>query len=221
MQPNFVLMTLPGETGLEFVEILPFTPLNRNNMIGWIAARSDGAHYGNAVVYDFPKTRLVDGPQQIEARIDQNAQLSGQLTLWNQQGSHVSRGSLLVIPCGQALLYAEPIYLQASAAPCRSCGWWCWRCRTGWPTGRTLSRRWLRCSVGSTSSLTAAEAPQAAPALRLERRTPAFDMNALIGQAGRDFADYQQLTSEGKLAEAGQKLDDLKRVLGELSAHRK
>ncbi len=118
MQPNFVLMTLPGESsGLEFVEILPFTPTNRNNLIGWIAARSDGANYGKAVVFDFPKTRLVDGPQQIEARIDQNAQLSGQLTLWNQQGSHVIRGSLLVIPCGQALLYAEPIYLQAQQSP--------------------------------------------------------------------------------------------------------
>ena len=69
------------------------------------------------MVYDFPKTKLVDGPQQIESRIDQNAQLSGQLTLWNQQGSHVRRGSLLVIPCGKALLYAEPIYLQAERSP--------------------------------------------------------------------------------------------------------
>ena len=98
MQPNFVLMKLPGETGVEFVEILPFTPANRNNLIGWIAGRSDGAQYGTSVVYNFPKTKLVDGPLQIEARIDQNAQLSGQLTLWNQQGSHVRRGALLVIP---------------------------------------------------------------------------------------------------------------------------
>ncbi|MGA2218920.1 MAG: UPF0182 family protein, partial [Terracidiphilus sp.] len=117
MVPNFVLMKLPDEAGLEFVEILPFTPASRNNLIGWIAARSDGAHYGTSVVYNFPKSRLVDGPQQIEARIDQNAQLSGQLTLWNQQGSHVQRGSLLVIPCGRALLYAEPIYLQADRSP--------------------------------------------------------------------------------------------------------
>src|SRR5882724_846375 len=117
MQPNFVLMKLPGETGVEFVEILPFTPANRNNLIGWIAGRSDGAQYGTSVVYNFPKTRLVDGPLQIEARIDQNAQLSGQLTLWNQQGSHVRRGALLVIPCGRALLYAEPIYLQAERSP--------------------------------------------------------------------------------------------------------
>jgi uncharacterized membrane protein (UPF0182 family) len=117
MEPNFVLMKLPGESQVEFIEILPFTPSNRNNMIGWIAGRSDGANYGTSIVYDFPKTRLVDGPLQIEARIDQNAQLSGQLSLWNQQGSHVRRGSLLVIPCGKALIYAEPIYLQAERSP--------------------------------------------------------------------------------------------------------
>src|SRR6202161_4243684 len=117
MEPNFVLMTLPGERATEFIEILPFTPANRNNLIGWIAPRSDGEQYGTAVVYDFPKTKLVDGPLQIEARIDQNAQLSGQLSLWNQQGSHVRRGSLIVIPIGHALLYAEPIYLQAERSP--------------------------------------------------------------------------------------------------------
>src|SRR5262245_38796469 len=117
MEPNFVLMTLPGEKNIEFVEILPFTPANRNNLIGWIAGRSDDPNYGDAVVYNFPKTRLVDGPLQIEARIDQNAQLSGQLSLWNQQGSRVRRGGLIVIPVGRALLYAEPIYLQADRSP--------------------------------------------------------------------------------------------------------
>ena len=117
MDPNFVLMKLPGESNIEFVEILPFTPSNRNNMIGWIAGRSDGDDYGKSVVYNFPKTRLVDGPLQVEARIDQNAQLSGQLSLWNQQGSRVRRGTLLVIPCGKALIYAEPIYLQAERSP--------------------------------------------------------------------------------------------------------
>ncbi|HEX9367653.1 MAG TPA: UPF0182 family protein, partial [Vicinamibacterales bacterium] len=117
MEPNFVLMKLPGEANVEFVEVLPFSPANRNNLIGWIAGRSDGDHYGDAIVYDFPKTRLVDGPLQVEARIDQNAQLSGQLSLWNQQGSHVRRGGLLVIPIGRALLYAEAIYLQADRSP--------------------------------------------------------------------------------------------------------
>src|SRR5438128_743645 len=117
MEPNFVLMTLPGEKGIEFIEILPFTPSNRNNLIGWIAGRSDGDHYGTALVYDFPKTKLVDGPLQVEARIDQNPQLSGQLSLWNQQGSHVRRGGMVVIPVGRAMLYAEAIYLQAERSP--------------------------------------------------------------------------------------------------------
>src|SRR5260370_6333958 len=117
MQPNFVLMKLPGETGVEFVEILPFTPANRNNLIAWIAGRCDGTHYGSSLVYDFPKTKLVDGPQHIESRIDQSAQLPGQLTFLNQQGSHVRRGSLLLSPSGPPLLYAEPIYLQAQQSP--------------------------------------------------------------------------------------------------------
>ena len=111
-------MQLPGEQQKnEFVLILPFTPANRNNMIGWMAGRSDGENYGKLLVYNFPKSRLIDGPVQIEARIDQNAQLSGQFTLWNQQGSRVIRGHLLVIPIGRSLMFVEPIYLQAERSP--------------------------------------------------------------------------------------------------------
>ena len=142
MEPNFVLMKLPGETGLEFVEILPFTPANRNNLIGWIAGRSDGANYGTSLVYNFPKTKLVDGPLQIEARIDQNAQLSSQLTLWNQQGSHVRRGSMLVIPCGTRFCTPRQSICRPSTAPCRSCVWSCWRCRIVLRTGLRLKQPW-------------------------------------------------------------------------------
>src|SRR5207244_10541056 len=116
-EPNFLLVTLPCERATEFVEMLPFTPAKRNNLIGWIAGRSDGDNYGNVIVFDFPKTKLVEGPLQVEARIDQNPQLSAQLSLWNQQGSHVRRGGLLVIPIGRGLLYADPIYLQADRSP--------------------------------------------------------------------------------------------------------
>jgi hypothetical protein len=222
MPPNFVLMTLPGESNLEFVEILPFTPANRNNMIGWIAARSDGANYGNAVVYDFPKTRLVDGPQQIEARIDQNAQLSGQLTLWNQQGSHVIRGALLVIPCGKALLYAEPIYLQAQRSPMPELRLVVLALQDRLAYGPNFESALNSLFGSETPSLTAAETPQpAAAAAHGGAPPPAFDLSASIQQADHDFADYQRLTSEGKLAEAGQKLDDLKHVLDQLSAHAK
>jgi hypothetical protein len=220
MQPNFVLMKLPGETGLEFVEILPFTPFNRNNLIGWIAGRSDGAHYGTSVVYDFPKTKLVDGPQQIEARIDQNAQLSGQLTLWNQQGSHVRRGSLLVIPCGRALLYAEPIYLQAQRSPMPELRLVVLALQDRLAYAPTFEAALASLFGSESSSLSATEAPRAAPETAGANK-PAEDLNALIAQAGKDFSDYQRLTSEGKLAEAGQKLDDLKRVIEKLNAHPK
>ena len=223
MQPNFVLMTLPGESGgLEFVEILPFTPISRNNMIGWIAARSDGSNYGKAVVFNFPKTRLVDGPQQIEARIDQNAQLSGQLTLWNQNGSKVIRGSLLVIPCGQALLYAEPIYLQANQSPMPEMRLVVLALQDRLAYGPTFEAALASLFGSQTPSLTSSETQQA-PSAASPSGTPqpATDVNSLIAQANRDFNDYQRLTSEGKLAEAGQKLDDLKRVLDQLSTHTK
>jgi uncharacterized protein len=221
LQPNFVLMRLPGEDGVEFVEILPFTPANRNNLIGWIAARSDGAQYGTAVVYDFPKTRLVDGPLQIEARIDQNAQLSGQLTLWNQQGSHVRRGSLLVIPSGKALLYAEPIYLQAERSPMPELRLVVLALQDRLAYGPTFEAA-LSSLFGETgSALSASEGPQPAAAPQPGKAAaPAEDMNALIGEAGRDFADYQRLTAEGKMSEAGQKLDELKHVLDRMSTLR-
>jgi hypothetical protein len=220
MQPNFVLMKLPGESGIEFVEILPFTPANRNNLIGWIAGRSDGANYGTSVVYDFPKTKLVDGPLQIEARIDQNAQLSGQLTLWNQQGSHVRRGALLVIPSGRALLYAEPIYLQAERSPMPELRLVVLALQDRLAYGPTFESAMAALFGGAASSMTASAtsggtvAPEAAH--RASPSTvpqPAADLNALITEAARDLADYQRLTAEGKLAEAGQKLEDLKRAL--------
>ena len=222
MEPNFVLMKLPGETGVEFVEILPFTPANRNNLIGWIAGRSDGAQYGTAVVYDFPKTKLVDGPLQIEARIDQNAQLSGQLTLWNQQGSHVRRGTLLVIPCGRALLYAEPIYLQAERSPMPELRLVVLALQDRLAYGPTFESAMRALFGGEASSLSIAaasvepERPTTAPGSK-----PPADLKALIAGAAKDLEDYQRLTAEGKLGEAGQKLEQLKQKLDQLNARQK
>ena len=222
MEPNFVLMKLPGESSVEFVEILPFTPANRNNLIGWIAGRSDGEHYGSSIVYDFPKTKQVDGPMQIEARIDQNAQLSGQLTLWNQQGSHVRRGTLLVIPSGRALLYAEPIYLQANQSPMPELRLVVLALQDKLAYGPTFEAALSSLFGGNISSLSAAEAPTgpAAPAAA-GAPAPAQDLNALIAQASRDFDDYQRLTAAGKLSEAGAKLEELKQVIGKLGARAK
>ena len=224
MQPNFVLMKLPGETGVEFVEILPFTPANRNNLIGWIAGRSDGAQYGTSVVYNFPKTKLVDGPLQIEARIDQNAQLSGQLTLWNQQGSHVRRGALLVIPSGRALLYAEPIYLQAERSPMPELRLVVLALQDQLAYGPTFESAMAALFGGAVSSMSAVAVPaepvRGAPASSASPQ-PAADLNALIAEAAKDLADYQRLTAEGKLGEAGQKLEQLKRALDKLNTRQR
>ncbi len=224
MEPNYVLMKLPGASSAEFIEILPFTPANRNNLIGWIAGRSDGVHYGTAIVYDFPKTKLVDGPMQIEARIDQNAELSGQLTLWNQQGSHALRGTLLVIPCGHALLYAEPIYLQAQQSPMPELRLVVLALQDRLAYAPTFQDALAALFEGQPSSLTStaaqAQAPPSAqagqPATSLPTGAIGPDRAALIAAAAQDLADYQSLTAQGKLAQAGQKLEDLKRKLNQL-----
>ena len=222
-QPNFVLMTLPGEQSTEFVAILPFTPANRNNLIGWIAGRSDDEHYGEAVVYDFPKTRLIDGPLQIEARIDQNAQLSGQLTLWNQQGSHVHRGSLIVIPIGRALLYAEPIYLQADRSPMPELRLVVLAVQDHLAFGPTFESALAALFGTAPSMLNAQVSP--VPAARSAGATTtgpkaSGDVNALIAEAAQNFTEYQQLTAAGRLAEAGQKLEALKHNLEQLQTRR-
>jgi hypothetical protein len=232
MEPNFVLMTLPGEKASEFVAILPFTPANRNNLIGWIAGRSDDANYGKAVVYDFPKTKLVDGPLQIEARIDQNAQLSGQLSLWNQQGSHVRRGGLLVIPVGRALLYAEPIYLQADRSPMPELRLVVLALQDRLAYGPTFEVAMAALFGNGQSTLatapnaqppstsSASNAAPPAPAPSEPAASSPADTNGLISAAAKDLSDYQRLTAEGKLGEAGQKLEALKQKLEALTRQR-
>ncbi len=112
LRPYYIVARLPGEEAEEFLLIQPFTPANRHNLVGWMAARSDGENYGELVLFGFPSGRHVDGPSQVEARIDNDAVISEQFTLWGQVGSEVMRGILLVIPLGDALLYAEPVFLK-------------------------------------------------------------------------------------------------------------
>jgi uncharacterized membrane protein (UPF0182 family) len=113
MEPYYVIMRLPGETKEEFMLMLPFTPARRQNMVAWMAAKSDGADYGKRLVYRFPKDKLIYGPEQIHARLNQDPAISSELTLINQRGSRVVWGNLLVIPIEKSLLYVQPLYLQA------------------------------------------------------------------------------------------------------------
>ena len=114
MEPYYTIMRIPGEKKEEFILLLPFTPRNKDNMSAWMAARCDAPNYGKVLVYNFPKQKLVYGPRQIEARIDQDTEISKQISLWNQSGSQVIRGSLLAIPIEKSILYVESLYLAAA-----------------------------------------------------------------------------------------------------------
>jgi uncharacterized membrane protein (UPF0182 family) len=113
MSPYYTIMKLPGETKAEFIQMLPFTPRRRDNLASWLVARSDGERYGQLMAFEFPKQKLVFGPRQVVARINQDQVISPQITLWNQQGSEVIQGTLMVIPIEESLLYVRPLYLRA------------------------------------------------------------------------------------------------------------
>jgi uncharacterized membrane protein (UPF0182 family) len=114
VEPYYLITSLPIVPLEEFVLLLPYTPRQRTNLIAWLAARSDGENYGKLVLYTFPKERLVYGPEQIEARINQDPVISQQISLWNRQGSRAVQGNLLIVPIEQSLLYVEPLYLEAA-----------------------------------------------------------------------------------------------------------
>jgi len=115
MEPYYTMMKVPGEHDAEFIQMLPFTPRRRDNLASWMIARSDGEHYGKLAVFAFPKQTLVFGPQQVVARINQDQAISPQITLWNQRGSEVIQGTLMVIPIEESLIYVRPLYLRAQA----------------------------------------------------------------------------------------------------------
>ncbi|HEU4389185.1 MAG TPA: UPF0182 family protein, partial [Blastocatellia bacterium] len=227
MQPYHVLMRLPGEDSkLEFVNVLPFKPAgqDRNNMIGWMATRSDGENYGTTLVYTFPKNITIAGPAQIRARASQDSQLSQKMALWNTQGSRLTRGSLLPIPIADSLLYIEPFYIEAS--------------KDGVPELRqVVVSNQDRLAAADTfddalkalfpgllgkqraepaqSSLPSQPAQQQSPSVQ-QPRAGGSDIDQLSRDARQLLLDYERLTAEGKHKEAGEKLDRLKQTLDQL-----
>ena len=221
IEPYFVLLRFPGEEEIEFVSILPFTPASRNNLIGWMAARSDGEAYGKLRAYTFPESRFVDGPLQIEARIDQDPELSSQLSLWNQQGSTVLRGNLLVIPLDETLLFVSPIYLQAERSPMPELRIVVLATEDRMTYDATFEEALRQLLDGQglvpptlqieTTSTGADETPAAAG-------PDSVNTEELIARASEALEEYQRLTASGRLADAGRELEDLKVILQTLGA---
>ncbi len=197
MQPYYILMKLPGSDQLEYLLMTPFTPQKRDNMISWMAARCDFPEYGKTLFYQLPKDKLIYGPMQIEAMIDQNTTISQQLTLWNQKGSRVIRGNLIAVPIENSFLYVVPVYLTAEG--------------TDFPQLKrvivisadkvvmepTLDEA-IQSVFGTQQPQNPAQAPRGQPEL---------------GQARAQFDEAQKAMQQGDWEKFGKAMDALKRLL--------
>jgi uncharacterized membrane protein (UPF0182 family) len=226
MVPYYVMMQPPGEKEPRYILTLPFTPLNRDNLVGWLAAHCDPDRYGEMILYRFPKERLVYGPAQIEARINQNPEIAQQLNLWNQQGSQVFRGNLLVIPLGNAMLYFEPIYLRAAyeaAIPELK--------KVILASGSRVVmtdtvEEGLRQLLSEAKPSPGAPPAAAPPAPGTPRPTPVpvaatapTDLKTLARQANRVYREAQDALKVGDWATYGAKMKQLEQLLRQMEQH--
>ncbi|MGH9476829.1 MAG: UPF0182 family protein [Terriglobales bacterium] len=228
-RPYYVMLQLPGESAAEFVLLVPFTSHSRDNLIAWVAARCDPAHYGQLVFYRLPKEQLIYGPLQIQSRVDQDRNISKDLSLWNQQGSRVIRATTLVLPVGGTFIYVEPIYIQA-------------------PQAQLPELKKMVLAVGdrivysndlATAIATLAQPPSSSDDISAEQTAsgssppptasaplassapapaPAALPRAVLETIQSHLNRYQQLTAQGKFAQAGAELqaarDALQKALG-------
>jgi uncharacterized membrane protein (UPF0182 family) len=200
MQPYYILMKLPGSDELQYLLMTPFSPQNRDNMVAWMAARCDFPEYGKILVYQLPKDKLVLGPMQIEAMIDQNTTISAQLSLWDQKGSQVTRGNLIVIPIENSFMYVEPVYLTAQG------------------TNIPQLKRVIVVSGdkvvmeptldGALNALFGTQQPQMSAA-----QTPSRQPE--LGQARTQLEEAQKALQQGDWEKFGKAMDVLKRLLSE------
>ena len=215
-EPYYAMLPLPGEKQAEFALMLPFTSRNRDNLIAWIAARCDPEHYGEIVFYRLPKEQLIYGPLQVQSRIDQDRDISKDLSLWNQQGSRVVRGNTLVLPVDGTFLYVEPIYIQATQAKMPELK------KIVLAVGNRLvyadnlaqAIRRLARPPAPQEEGNAAPAPETAAAVGPDVRTaPSAEGAALVGSLREHLDRYRRLTAQGKLSEAGHELEALQQEL--------
>ncbi|MBN1128825.1 MAG: UPF0182 family protein [Chitinispirillaceae bacterium] len=214
MNPYYTIMKLAGVGEKEeFILMVPFCPAKKENMIAWLAARCDGPDYGSLLVFDFPKQKLVFGPSQIDSRINQEAEISKQLTLWNQGGSRVIRGSLLVIPIEQSLLYVQPLYLaskEGGGVPELK------RVIVAFENSIAMEQT-LEISLSRIFGTAAPVKPGKKGALSVTEDTAGkVDVRMLITEADRHFTVGQEELRKGNWAGYGEAMKKVERILGEL-----
>ena len=223
MQPYYTMMRLPGEPRAEFIQMLPFTPRGKNNLAAWMVARSDGDQYGRILVFQFPKQKVVFGPSQIVARVNQDPDISPQLTLWDQQGSEVIQGTLLVIPIEEALLYIRPLYLRASGGRIPELKQVIVAYQNEIAMEETLDRALSRLFGRGTGAPPERALPTAtliadAGAAQPAPDAPAGAPGGLVSQAGDHYRRALQAQRDGDWAEYGEEIEQLGEVLEQLGS---
>jgi uncharacterized membrane protein (UPF0182 family) len=216
VSPTYVVATLPGETRPEFLLMIPFTPRNRDNLIGLMMARCDGEHLGEKVVLLLSKQEIVLGPMQIEARINQDQNISKDLTLWNQQGSQVLRGQMLTLPIDNTFLYVEPIYIQASQAKMPQLKKVALAMGNNLVYADTYQEALAQLAGENVAAPQAAVQPPANPAPSAPAgaaAAPPSTPDARIIEIRRHFDRYRELVSQGKLSEAGRELEAIQSLV--------
>jgi uncharacterized membrane protein (UPF0182 family) len=221
MHPYYTIMKLPGESGPEYIQMLPFTPRGKDNLASWMVARSDGANYGKLAVFQFPKQTVIFGPRQVAARINQDQAISPQITLWNQQGSEVIQGTLLVIPIEESLIYIRPLYLKAAGGQIPELKRVIVAYQNNIVMEETLPAalaRIFRAAPGTTQPVEIIESPQAA-AEQATPRTAASpaDVASLAQQAQAHYQRAMQAQREGNWALYGEEIRRLGEVLEKMS----
>jgi uncharacterized protein len=228
MQPYYTIMQLPGEKDTEFIQMLPFTPRLKDNLSAWMVARSDGAHYGQMFVFQFPKQKVVFGPRQIVARINQDQVISQQITLWNQQGSQVLQGTLLVIPINESLLYVRPLYLRSQGGKMPELKRVIVAYQDQIVMADTLNKALVQIfgrKVESALSPDLREATEAdlrpVPVVADPEEIPPLDLTALAAQANETFKRMVAAQRAGDWALYGEELKKLEEILAQMEKIKK
>jgi uncharacterized membrane protein (UPF0182 family) len=209
VEPYYIMWKQPGSDKMEYVLILPFTPKDKQVMIGWIAGFCDGDNYGKLLAYQFPKEKRILGTQQVETKIDQDSFLSGQLTLWDQRGSSVIRGNVLAIPINRTIIYVEPIYLQSETSAYPELRLVVLMHDDNLSYGKTFEEA-LANLFGKTESVS----PVISEELPVQTKT---GIKELIKIANDAFGNYLDLMQQKKFREAGDALQKLQESLQQLS----
>ncbi len=216
MEPYYTIMKLPGEKTEEYILLLPFTPSKRDNLAAWLTARCDGPNYGKIRAYTFPRDRLIYGPKQIDARINQDSFISQQLTLWNQRGSEVIRGSMLVIPIEKSLLYVQPLFLAADKAALPELK----RVIVAFGDQVVMEENLelaLQRLFGAKTNLAAAPAVAALPAMPPVAGEPKQAASSLAREAMGVYEKAMNLQRQGNWAGYGEELRKLEQILRQMA----